>query len=118
MFVLGTPLIEKIECEIKGGSLYRSSDISYSCAFFTTDGGKSCTDSNQCEGYCKPVHVITMVKNYSSPFMGYPAFECEGMELKYRASCYNHTGVCSDTTEQYHCGIEFVNGEIQPTGCP
>ena len=118
MIVLGTSLIEKIECEINGGTMYRSSEYSMSCAFSTTDGGKLCTDSNQCENSCEPVHIITMPNNYSSPFMGYPTFECEEMELKYHSSCYNNTGVCSDTTERNDCGVEFVNGRIQGTGCP
>ena len=101
----------RIECEEKGGKLYGITAFNLNCAFPTTDAGKSCTDSSECEGHCNPVHIATMTDSY--PFN----FQCEKPTLKSGNSCYENTGVCADDTMFHNCGSEMINGKIESIMC-
>ncbi len=81
----------RISCEDEGGEVYRLSEYGLSCYFSTTDGGKSCTDSNQCEGNCNP--IIFSINSTDSGTL-----YCEHPTQRYGMSCSDGTGICADDT--------------------
>ena len=80
---------ERIECESKGGVIKSVGGESIRpqriCVLLTTDVGMSCTDSSQCDGYCKPTQ------------------DSDGFNDE-------NVGVCSETERFSNCMAELVNG--------
>ena len=102
LFDARNSIIEKIQCEAKGGEMYRHDEIYLRCALPTTDGGMSCTDSDQCENYCKPIFVTQQNG------------VCENSTKQYGNRCYEKNGMCSDTTGFPNGGWAMREGKIIP----
>ena len=75
--------LDRLVCEKAGGTLgYVSSppvvpySYPFSCDFPTTDAGKECTDSSQCETFCSPI-------DNSSPVVG----QCYGRTVWPNEGC-------------------------------
>ncbi len=104
----------RIECKEKKGELYMKTGYYLGCALLTTDGGKSCTDSDECRGHCNPVHIAIMVDDYNNyPFN----FQCEDSTIKHGDSCWENIGVCADDDRYNNCGREMINGKIDGVAC-
>jgi len=84
---------DQTRCEITGGywGFMSSEDPTKSCNPSTSDAGKECTDSSQCEGFCKAE---------------------EGLEIYSEA-----TGICSQHVLYAGCTWEIKNGLVEPPWC-
>jgi len=94
--IVGIGLIvisDQTRCEITGGywGFISSDDLTKTCNPHTSDEGKECTDSSQCEGFCKAE---------------------EGLEIYSEA-----IGVCSRYVLYAGCTWEIKNGVVEPPWC-
>ena len=91
-------ILDKSDCDSNGGKWMGSPyGINY-CSYPTSDGGKVCTDSNQCEAFC-------IIEDWSS----LTSAQIEGTE--------NVTGICQYYTHVLSCMTEVVNSKAQATIC-
>jgi len=101
LFIIGcSTVVEKSEseleeeCEAKNGQLIRCfTSTGYTCSLPTKDGGKPCSDSDECEQECvAPTN-------------------CESIKTNVKGTCAERTGlVCNgvQTFENGRCGPHII----------
>jgi len=85
------------DCELKGGKIGSYSFFVPGCGWPTKDAGKVCTDTKQCEGYCKPPTKDGVV-----------------------VFSENGTGSCSDIQtddELPNCAVYIKDGKLAASPC-